>query len=76
PDSEWGEAVKAIVVVKPDSALGADDLIAFCKERLTAYKVPKSLEFRDALPHTEIGKVNKVKLRQTVLAEAKREGDR
>jgi acyl-CoA synthetase (AMP-forming)/AMP-acid ligase II len=71
PDPQWGEAVKAVVVVKPDSALAADHLIGFCKERMSAYKVPKSVEFRASLPHTEIGKVNKVRLKEIVLAEIK-----
>jgi acyl-CoA synthetase (AMP-forming)/AMP-acid ligase II len=70
PDADWGEAVKAVVVVKPDSMLDAEALIAFCKERLSGYKVPKSVEFRSSLPLTEIGKVNKVTLKQLVLAEA------
>ena len=70
PDPQWGEAVKAVVVLRPQSALRAEDLIIFCKERLSAYKVPKSVEFRASLPHTEIGKVNKVKLREMMTAEA------
>ena len=68
PDDQWGEAVKAVVVVKPDSTVRAENLLAFCKERLSDYKVPKSVEFRTSLPHTEIGKVNKVKLRELILA--------
>ncbi|TMA96252.1 MAG: long-chain fatty acid--CoA ligase [Deltaproteobacteria bacterium] len=70
PDPHWGEAVKAVIVRKPDSQLKSDELIGFCKARLSAYKVPKSVEFRDSLPHTEVGKVNKVKLREQILAEA------
>ena len=70
PDPQWGEAVKAVVVRKPGSQLKSDELIGFCKARLSAYKVPKSVEFRDALPHTEVGKVNKVKLKELILAEA------
>ena len=69
PDTQWGEAVKAVVVVKPESGLGAEELLRFCKERLSAYKVPKSVEFRASLPHTEVGKVNKVKLKELILAE-------
>jgi acyl-CoA synthetase (AMP-forming)/AMP-acid ligase II len=69
PDAEWGEAVKAVVVVKPAANLEAEELLGFCKERLSAYKVPKSVEFRASLPHTEIGKVNKVKLREMIVAE-------
>ena len=70
PDRQWGEAVKAVVVVKPGADLKADDLLHFCKERLSAYKVPKSVEFRVSLPHTEVGKVNKVKLKEIILSEA------
>jgi len=69
PDEKWGEAVKAVVVLKPGAAVSGDALIGFCKERLSAYKVPKSVEFRASLPHTEIGKVNKVRLREMVMAE-------
>jgi acyl-CoA synthetase (AMP-forming)/AMP-acid ligase II len=69
PDDQWGEAVKAAVVLKPNAKLGAEELLGFCKERLSAYKVPKSVEFCSALPHTEVGKVNKVKLREMILAE-------
>jgi acyl-CoA synthetase (AMP-forming)/AMP-acid ligase II len=69
PDLQWGEAVKAVVVVKPDAELKTEDLLRFCKERLSAYKVPKSVEVRPSLPHTEVGKVNKVKLREMIVAE-------
>ena len=68
PDEHWGEAVKAIVVLERGASLDGEELKAFCKERLSAYKVPKSVEVRESLPHTEIGKVNKVKLRELVLA--------
>jgi acyl-CoA synthetase (AMP-forming)/AMP-acid ligase II len=70
PDAQWGEAVKAVAVLKPGAVLNGEELIGFCKERLSAYKVPKSVEFRSALPHTEVGKVNKVKLKEMLLAEA------
>src|SRR5438309_3391893 len=67
PDPQWGEALKAVIVLKNGAEISADELLAFCKERLSAYKVPKSVEFRSSLPHTEVGKVNKVKLREMVL---------
>jgi acyl-CoA synthetase (AMP-forming)/AMP-acid ligase II len=70
PDPEWGEAVKALVVAKPGSRLSVEELIGFCKEQLSAYKVPKSVEFRASLPHTEIGKINKVKLTELIIEEA------
>ena len=67
PDPKWGEAVKALVVLKPGAELTSEALISFCKEQLSTYKVPKSVEFRASLPHTEVGKVNKMKLREMVL---------
>jgi acyl-CoA synthetase (AMP-forming)/AMP-acid ligase II len=67
PDPEWGEAVKAVVILKKDSKVGGPDLIQFCKEQLASYKVPKSVDIVTALPHTEIGKVNKVKLKEWFL---------
>ena len=77
PDAQWGEAVKAVAVLKPGAVLNGEELIGFCKERLSAYKVPKSVEFRSVLPHTEVGKVNKVKLKEMLLAEAdKRSSDK
>jgi fatty-acyl-CoA synthase len=68
PDPEWGEAVKAVVILKKDSRVGASELIQFCREQLASYKVPKSVGFVTALPHTEMGKVNKVKLKEWLLA--------
>ncbi len=56
-DPEQGEAVKAWVVLMPDQKCTAEELKAFCRDRLTAYKVPKHVEFRDTLPKSLIGKV-------------------
>jgi acyl-CoA synthetase (AMP-forming)/AMP-acid ligase II len=67
PDAQWGEAAKAVVVLKTGSSMQAEDLMAFCKARLAGYKVPKSVEFQNALPHTDVGKVNKVKLKEILL---------
>ena len=69
PDAQWGEAVKAVVVLKPGSSIQGDELLVFCKARLAPYKVPKSVEVLNSLPHTEVGKVNKVKLKEIILAE-------
>jgi len=52
-----GEEVKAFVVLKPGQAATADQLIEFCRGQLAPFKVPKTIEFRDALPKTLIGKV-------------------
>ncbi len=59
PDEYRGETVKAVVVRKPGADLDEPTLIAFCKERLAKYKVPKLVEFRDTLPKSNIGKVLK-----------------
>jgi len=63
PDARSGEAVK-IVVVRKDPALGADELLAHCRQHLTGYKVPKIVEFRsEPLPKTNIGKILRRALR-------------
>lgn len=61
PDDKSSEAVR-LVVVKKDPNLTKEDIIAFCKERLTGYKMPKRIEFWNELPKTNVGKV----LRRTV----------
>ena len=64
PDPEWGEAAKAVVVLKQGSTVRGDDLLRFCKEHLAGYKVPKSIDIVSSLPHTELGKVSKEKLKE------------
>ncbi len=63
PDPSHGEEVKAIVVRKPGAALGEEELRAYCKERLAAYKYPRVIEFRDVLPKGPTGKILKRELR-------------
>ncbi|MBU2261224.1 MAG: long-chain-fatty-acid--CoA ligase [Proteobacteria bacterium] len=63
PDDKWGEAVKGIVVLKPDHKATEEELIGFCKERIARYKAPKSIDFISALPKTGSGKIEKKKLR-------------
>jgi long-chain acyl-CoA synthetase len=63
PDSRTGEAVK-LVVVRKNPALTEADLIAHAKRHLTGYKVPRRIEFRDALPKTNVGKVLRRELRE------------
>jgi long-chain acyl-CoA synthetase len=62
PDEKSGEAVK-VVIVKKDPGLTKEAVIAHCKEHLTGYKLPRHVEFRDALPKTPIGKVLRRELR-------------
>lgn len=61
-DEEWGEAVKAFVVLKAGERCDAAQLIRFCKESLAAYKAPKSLVFVESLPRTGLGKIDRGKL--------------
>ncbi|MCC1482271.1 AMP-binding protein [Roseibaca sp. Y0-43] len=62
PSAETGEAVKAFVVLK-DKSLSASDIRSHCKAHLTAYKVPKLVEFRDSLPKSNVGKILRKDLR-------------
>ena len=55
-DTKSGEAVK-LFIVKKDSSLTEDELLAFCRERLTGYKLPRTIEFRKELPKTNVGKI-------------------
>jgi fatty-acyl-CoA synthase len=63
PDERWGEAVTAVVALRPDAALELEDLRAFAAERLARFKLPTRLEFVDALPRNPAGKVLKFELR-------------
>ena len=64
PDSRWGEAVKAVVVKKPGAEVSAEDVIAHARGRIAGYKLPKSVDFVDALPRNPTGKVLRRELRQ------------
>jgi long-chain acyl-CoA synthetase len=68
-DSKSGEAVKAFIV-KKDQNLTADDVIKYCTTQLTAYKVPKQIEFRTDLPKTNVGKILRRELRDEKKAAA------
>ena len=63
PDGRLGEVGKAFVVAKPGTVVDADELIAFSKERLANYKVPRSVEVIEVLPRNASGKVLKFELR-------------
>jgi acyl-CoA synthetase (AMP-forming)/AMP-acid ligase II len=64
PSEKWGETVKALVVLRPGAEATEAELIQFCRERLTHYKCPTSVEIRDALARTATGKLQKFKLRE------------
>ncbi|MEO0666503.1 MAG: AMP-binding protein [Pseudomonadota bacterium] len=69
PDGATGEAVKAFIV-KGDPGLNIEQVRGYCKEHLTAYKVPKQVEFRDELPKSNVGKILRKDLRAEALAQA------
>jgi long-chain acyl-CoA synthetase len=67
PDARSGEIVKAYVVLKADETATPEEILAFCRERLAAYKVPRQVEFRSELPKTLVGKI----LRRVLVEEEK-----
>ncbi len=65
PDDQWGEAVMAIVVLKPDAKVTEADLIAYTRDRIAHFKAPKRVEFRDTpLPRSASGKILRRELRE------------
>lgn len=64
PDAHWGEAVKAIVVLKPGAPRDAASIIAWARKRIGGFKVPKSVDFVDTLPRNATGKVLRRALRE------------
>jgi long-chain acyl-CoA synthetase len=63
PDPALGEEIKAVVACKPGQSVTEQELIDYCKERLAAYKYPRSVEFRETLPKTATGKILKRELK-------------
>lgn len=59
PDDKWGEAVKALVIKKQNSAITAQAVIMHCENNMASYKKPKSVEFVEALPRNSTGKIQK-----------------
>jgi len=64
PDDDWGEAVKAIVELKPGQTVTPDELIALCKAKMESYKCPKTVDIVETLPRSLNGKVLKKDLRE------------
>jgi acyl-CoA synthetase (AMP-forming)/AMP-acid ligase II len=64
PDEKWGETVKALIVVREGQSVTERDLIDFTRERMSHYKCPTSIEFRDSLERTATGKLQKFKMRK------------
>ncbi|RME85639.1 MAG: long-chain fatty acid--CoA ligase [Caldilineae bacterium] len=67
PDEKWGEVGWAAVVPRPDREVSVDELLAFCRERLAGYKIPKRIIFCQALPKTGANKVDKKRLREMLM---------
>lgn len=63
PDDRWGETPCAFIELKPGAAATAEDIIAFCRDRLAHYKAPRHVEFVE-IPKTSTGKIQKFKLRE------------
>ena len=63
--------MKAFVVLKPGQTTTEKEIIEFCKTKLTAYKVPKMVEFRDSLPKSAVGKVLRKILREEEMKKGK-----
>jgi fatty-acyl-CoA synthase/long-chain acyl-CoA synthetase len=64
PNEEWGESVHAAIVAQPGQALSEAELIAFAREHLAGYKIPRSVSFLDEIPRTGSGKILKRVLRE------------
>ena len=64
PSEEWGEAIKAIVVLRDGASASADEIIDFCRGKLAGYKRPASIDFVEELPRNPSGKVLKRELRE------------
>ena len=64
PDAKWGEAVKAIVVLKPGTNATADEIVAHTRTRIAGFKCPKSVDFVDELPRNPSGKILRRQLRE------------
>jgi len=69
PDEKWGERVVAVIVADPAADLSGDAVVEHCRALIARYKAPKQVLFRDSLPVTPTGKVQKAILRQLLLEE-------
>ncbi len=67
PHPDWGESVRAVVVLNQGQTLTDRELQAFLSERLARYKIPRAVDIVDALPHTPSGKIMKFKLREETI---------
>lgn len=73
PDEKWGEAVKAVVQLKPGAAASEQQVIDVCRRRLGGVRAPKTVEFWESLPRSAVGKVLKKEIRRRFWGEARRQ---
>src|SRR3954453_20355156 len=73
PDDKWGEMVTALVVLADGQSVTEAELIAHTRERIAGYKAPKRVEFREAIPRTATGKIQKFKLRESYWSDSERQ---
>lgn len=64
PDERWGEAVKAVIVLKPGQKEDSAEILKYARERIAGYKVPKSIDYAETLPRNSTGKILKRELRE------------
>ena len=72
PDDKWGESIKAVVVLKDGASISAEEIISSVKPKLGGVKVPRSVEFWDAIPKTPVGKTDKKMIRKIFWKDAER----
>jgi acyl-CoA synthetase (AMP-forming)/AMP-acid ligase II len=72
PDEQWGEAVAAVIVVRPGATVAAEDLRAFVRTRLRSSRAPERIEFRAALPYTDTGKLLRRQLKDELVGNPSR----
>lgn len=63
PDERWGESVTAVIVAKPNVVIDEQEIIAYCREHIASYKIPRKFLYEDALPRNASGKILKYQLR-------------
>jgi fatty-acyl-CoA synthase len=73
PDDRWGEMVTALIVCAEGQQVTEEEIIAHCRGRIAGYKIPKRVEFRDAIPRTATGKIQKFKLREAFWSTSERQ---
>jgi fatty-acyl-CoA synthase/long-chain acyl-CoA synthetase len=69
PDEEWGEIIRAYIVLQPSASVTEEELVQHCRGQMASYKKPREIRFEETLPLTPIGKVSRVTLRELARAE-------